>query len=521
MSIRTAGLVLLALSLAPNHARGQETLFTLEGDQASEQLGLRLAAVPDLDGDGVRDLVVGIPFYDGPNGVDAGRVQLVSGRTRAILRTWDGEMASDLFGDSVEDVLDLDGDGIDDIAIAAHDHPNGARQGKVYVYSGATGALIYSWTGENAGDIFWQVRSVGDATGDGVNDLIVGAYGFSASPTDQHNGKVYLYSGADGSLVRSWVGATGAGLGFRLGRLGFDVDGDGLEDFAAGAPEFLAPPKAGHVYVYSGASPTPLATISGANAGDDQGLVSDAADVDGDGIPDLLVSSYAAYGATGAVYLYSGKDWSLLHSWTGSSAAPIGQFAEMAGDVDGDGHGDILISSQHFGGGAGADSGMLQLFSGATSRVLTTWYGEQAGGFLGITPRGAGDLDGDGIPDQLVDAEYYDGAAGADVGKVYALQGNDLYLNVDPAVAQAGETVTLTTTAGEPGNAVIDVVLSVDGAPTFTILVGVQAFDANGELTLSGSVPPGLGSHVLELESLAIGRSGKVIDSSVRTLTLQ
>jgi hypothetical protein len=221
-------------------------------------------------------------------------------------------------------------------------------------------------------------------------------------------------------------------------------------------------------------------------------------------------------------YLYSGSDWSILHTWKGTPAFILGRdMMSMAGDVDGDGRGDLLLGYADNDGAAGADSGVLHLVSGANFRVLTTWEGEQAGSRFGLPPSGAGDLDGDGLPDQLTAATMYDGIAGADCGKVYAFQGNDLYLNVEPAVASAGDTVTLTTTAGVPGNFVIDVVTELDSLPMFLLLTPVLTFDSNGELVISGDVPLGLGAHDVKLQSYAIGRSGKLIDSSTRTLTLQ
>ena len=59
------------------------------------------------------------------------------------------------------------------------------------------------------------------------------------------------------------------------------------------------------------------------------------------------------------------------------------------------------------------------------------------------------------------------------------------------------------------------------GAPMFLLLTPVLTFDSNGELVLSGDVPSGLGPHEIEFQSYAIGRGGKLIASSVRTLTLQ
>src|SRR5262249_53686902 len=155
----------------------------------------------------------------------------------------------------------------------------------------------------------------------------------------------------------------------------------------------VANPGNGHVYVYSGLSATPLVTISGANPHDMLGTTTDAGDVDGDGVPDLLVGSSYANGNTGVVYLYSGADWSVLFQWNGTSAFHFGTTSmAIAGDVDGDGHGDVLIGYAQYDGAAGHDSGILQLFSGATGRVLTTWEGEQADSLFGYRPSSAGDF---------------------------------------------------------------------------------------------------------------------------------
>jgi len=79
----------------------------------------------------------------------------------------------------------------------------------------------------------------------------------------------------------------------------------------------------------------------------------------------------------------------------------------------------------------------------------------------------------------------------------------------------------LTTRGGKPGNFVIDVITEVDGIPMFFVVGVVFAFDSNGELVLSGVVPPGLGSHDVKLKSFAIGRRGKLIDSDTEDLALQ
>ena len=127
-------------------------------------------------------------------------------------------------------VGDVDGDGTPDVY--ASDWSNTAKgrsTGRVYVHSGATGARLLTLTGEAAGDGFGiGVADAGDVNHDGHADLVIGAWQHAGAAAS--GGKVYLYSGKDGSLLRAWTGKVmGDTLGFDATGLG-DVDGDGTID---------------------------------------------------------------------------------------------------------------------------------------------------------------------------------------------------------------------------------------------------------------------------------------------------
>ncbi|MBI3811090.1 MAG: FG-GAP repeat protein [Nitrospirae bacterium] len=121
---------------------------------------------------------------------------------------------------------------------------------------------------------------LGDVNGDGVPDVIVG------SPHNSPNGvsdagSVYVYSGSNGSLIFKINGlVAGAELGTSVALIG-DINGDGREDFAAGAPR----QGGGAVYVFSGATGQVLYTIVNGLSNDNFGFsVSSAGDIDGDGM---------------------------------------------------------------------------------------------------------------------------------------------------------------------------------------------------------------------------------------------
>ncbi len=114
-----------------------------------------------------------------------------------------------------------------------------------------------------------------------------------------------------------------------------------------------------------------------------------------------------------------------------------------------------------------------------------------------------------------------DGAAGVDCGKVYAFAGNDLYLNGSHEVAYANDAVTLTITAGKPGNLAILVLTELDGTPLFEVITPYLAFDGNGEITLDEEGDPAWGPHDVTLQAWAVGRNRKLIQSSERVVLLR
>lgn len=405
-------LVLLWLNpasfLSANVAQSQPVLLYQKNGAATNNLfGYLVAGVGDLDGDGKADLIIGAPNASAGALTNAGSAFVYSGATGGLLYQKDGAAADDNFGLSVSGAGDVDGDGRPDFIIGAPVASPGGRTyaGSVYVYSGASGALLIQKDGAAFDQLGWSVGGVGDVNGDGKADFAASAVSSSGG-----SGSVFVYSGSSGAVLFQKFGSAGDQFGWSVAGTG-DVNGDDRTDFIVGAR--LADPggrmNAGSAYVYSGTTGSLLFQKDGISSSDEFGKsVAGTGDVDGDGKADFIIGAPSASpggrSGAGSAYVYSGSTGALLFQKDGTTLGDqFGWSVKGAGDVDGDGRADFVIGAPSANTG-----GSVFVYSGVSGDLLYQKDGSAAGDALGFSVASAGDVDGNGRVDFIVGAPWAD-----------------------------------------------------------------------------------------------------------------
>jgi hypothetical protein len=386
-----------------------DTHYTIIDAELDVLFGNSLCSLGDVDGDGLPDFAAGDPD---PMSFDVHGVDIVSGGTGAIIHELRSSVYARQFGESVASIPDLDGDGCADLVVGAplYGPHAGSLEPFAELVSTDTGDTLLTVTmddPDNEGRFTWAsaVAGIGDLDGDHVPDVLVGAHSDEALVPYSMAGAVYAHSGADAGMIYKVNGTqSGGSLGVALTVLG-DVNHDGVDDFAAGAP------GEGNVHIISGSDGAVLGTVEGpASATWFGSAIASVGDVDDDDVPDLIVGDYYLSAKTGAVYMYSlapvllGQPQVLLWSRSGTSQyACMGRSVSAAGDVNGDGVPDCIVGSSHQSGPASA--GEVDVFSGDTGNTLYHADGPPPGPHgsrFGLSVAGPGDMNGDGALDLVV-----------------------------------------------------------------------------------------------------------------------
>ncbi|MBK8553970.1 MAG: FG-GAP repeat protein [Ignavibacteria bacterium] len=441
--------------------------WTKSGTQAEEQYGFTVATAGDVNGDGYSDIAIGAPEYDNIN-TAGGRVHVYYGSATgpSVTPNWTKEeycglSLSERFGYSVATTGDVNGDGYSDLIVGALTYTTNISltwsQGKAFVYHGSASGLSASanWSATVTVTNAWfgaSVSSAGDVNGDGYSDVVVGCP-FWTQFSSSTEGKAFVYHGSSSGLSSSANWSSNVGEPYNqqyasdVASAG-DVNGDGYSDILVGQERYnsniFAGYNEGRVFAYYGSSTGLSATANWTKIGPQQSFfgnsISTAGDVNGDGYSDAVIGAYQANSGQegeGRVYVYNGSSTGLSvnPSWiseSNQSYSNFGASVSTAGDVNGDGYGDIIASANFYDNGQNDEGAVFGWFGSSTglgangtpANADWTIESNEDTAYLGECVATAGDVNGDGYSDVIISSDQMISNGSQREGKVALYTGS-------------------------------------------------------------------------------------------------
>ena len=491
-------------------APAQERLWKQVGARNQfPSFGTRVRSGGDIDGDGIWDVLVGDSDYPDAQGNPIGAAWIFSGVDGSLVyRLSPKSGVNESFGSGVAIGPDVDGDGHAELFVTA---PNATPAGAAYLYSGSDASVKWSLSGSTGNNIGGISATVSDHDGDGLADFAMGCR--------TTTGFVKILSSASGSEITTISDpSTSPGyFGSAIENAG-DVNADGVDDLIVGdESDSTLNLRAGAAFVFSGTDGSTLYEIYEQEQDAAFGrAVAGLGDLDGDGCSEFIVAAPRASSVNGKAVVHSGKDGSVIRTYTGASSRFVGRSVASAGDMNGDGIPEYCV------GGADTVAEGVWLLSGRDGRLLYHFLG--SGGFFsdgfGASCASLGDVDGDGRPDMVIGAPFADYNAIGFQGAIYAISGNDWFLNVSDRFPIAGEIVTFTMAQTNATSPAAMFLVDVNGAPT-PALLAVGNCDTTGRYVLFGAVPSGLTGVYVGLLSIGVDPGGRFVDSDIEQLFFQ
>ncbi|MFA5772608.1 MAG: hypothetical protein WC974_07750, partial [Thermoplasmata archaeon] len=395
------------------------------GGVAYDRFGYSVTAA-DVNGDSYADVIVGTSYSSSSSANKTGKAHIFYGSRTGISTTPNvtiqGSATADRFGASVSYAGDLNGDGIDDLAVGAPDATvsGNANTGKVYIFYGTLASGIQSGnadtvasiiiTGRNSGDKFGTVvASAGDVNNDGYGDLLVSA------PPAQSRGEIYVFHGSSTGITQTSASNANTKLlgdqsnnllGTSISSAG-DINNDGYDDIIVSAP-----------YYSDNTDPDPAKRFS--NCG----------------------KVYICLGSSSGIYTGSITTISSISGIRGivgkQSYQQFGVSVAGVGDINGDGYADIAVGAPNTMDESSSTPGRVYIYHGNANGIVsagntiaasdstyakTIINGENNYDNFGYRVAGIGDINKDGYSDLAVSATKYDVSSSDDYGRVYIFTG--------------------------------------------------------------------------------------------------